>query len=568
MDMNPAITTTTVTGGGIAWAGSLVGSQNPKAPTGYRYSTISKRYKYDDHGNENDSNKNDAREIPTNIQIRFQNRQGVELQETYDVPVNSTIQDLQVLLHELMKKKDTEHRHNDDDNTKMIPYAFYVPLLDLKDQEVEISSTIHDLLLDHVSISTEMVLAVTYQPLSIFRVRPVSRCTDTLTGHTAAILHVSFAPHGKLLASGGGDTMVRFWDTNTATTKFTCAGHKDHVLCTSWSPDGQRFASGDKRGILIVWDPFTGKVHGKHITAHSKWISDLAWEPLHLCKVSNTNDSTENSNQFAICERLATASRDGTVKLWNTRTGNAIRTLSGHTDSVEAVKWSGEGMIVSCSRDRTIKVWNADRGILIRNLTGHGHRVNTLALSSDYICRCGPYDYKNTHFQSQQDMIQVAREKYDAYRTEHGHDTLVSGSDDFTLYVWNYETSKHPVKRLTGHQQAVNFISYSPDGRYFASASFDKKVKVWNGHNGEFLYTLTGHVGAVYQVAWSADSRYLVSASKDSTAKLWDIATGKGKAARDTLPGHADEVYALDWSPISGAVATGSKDRTIKIWKH
>ena len=107
--------------------------------------------------------------------------------------------------------------------------------------------------------------------------------------------------------------------------------------------------------------------------------------------------------------------------------------------------------------------------------------------------------------------------------------------------MWHPTSSKHPAKRLTGHQQAVNHIQFSPDGRYFASASFDKKVKLWNGYSGEFLKTLTGHVGAVYQVAWSSDGRYLVSASKDSTAKLWTIPSGK--AAKATLPGHADEVY-------------------------
>lgn len=69
----------------------------------------------------------------------------------------------------------------------------------------------------------------------------------------------------------------------------------------------------------------------------------------------------------------------------------------------------------------------------------------------------------------------------------------------------------------------MNHLAFSPDGRRFASASFDKKVKVWDGRTGTFLATLNGHVGAVYQVAWSADSRLLVSASKDSTVKLWEM---------------------------------------------
>lgn len=63
-------------------------------------------------------------------------------------------------------------------------------------------------------------------------------------------------------------------------------------------------------------------------------------------------------------------------------------------------------------------------------------------------------------------------------------------------------------------------VSFSPDGRWLASTSFDKSIKVWNGISGAFAATLLGHVGPVYQAAWSSDSRLLVSASKDSTLKV------------------------------------------------
>ena len=76
-----------------------------------------------------------------------------------------------------------------------------------------------------------------------------------------------------------------------------------------------------------------------------------------------------------------------------------------------------------------------------------------------------------------------------------------------------------PKARLTGHQQPVNSILFSPDARKFASASFDKKIKLWHGRTGAFLATLAGHVGAVYALAWAPDSRLVVSASKDSTLK-------------------------------------------------
>jgi ribosome assembly protein 4 len=248
------------------------------------------------------------------------------------------------------------------------------------------------------------------------------------------------------------------------------------------------------------------------------------------------------------------------------------------------VKWGGEGLIYTASRDRTIKVWNAEEGdgkgrvgLLVRTLVGHGHRVNTLAVSCDYICRTGPFDHygriadldkvkDRDSDEWREGAYKAAVAKYNAFKGSGEQERLISGSDDFTLMFWHPTENKRPIKRLTGHQQAVNHLAFSPDSRFFASASFDKKIKLWNGRSGDFVTTMTGHVGAVYQVAWSSDARFLVSASKDSTAKLWEIPSGK--KAKDTLPGHADEVYALDWSPNGASVATGSKDRTIKIWKH
>lgn len=156
---------------------------------------------------------------------------------------------------------------------------------------------------------------------------------------------------------------------------------------------------------------------------------------------------------------------------------------------------------------------------------------------------------------------EAARKRYDAVRGR--GERMISGSDDFTMFLWEPATSKKPLARLTGHQQLVNHVCFSPDGMLLASASFDKSVKIWDGLTGKFLGNLRGHVGAVYQVAWSADSRLLVSASKDSTLKVWDLRTKKLKF---DLPGHADEVYAVDWSPDGEKVASGGKDKVMKLW--
>lgn len=564
--------------GGIAWqSGSLMGINNP-SNFGFRYSSVHKRYKYSSGDNNNEDGDN--KDLPSSIVAQFRNRDGDDVGDQMDLPIHSDADQLSSLIHTLLHADDDDD--DDDSNNKRIPYSFYAKVKrpnpknpsQIIEDDIEVTGSLADLITEH-QISTEDILSLTYHPLAVFKVRPVTRCTDTMPGHTEAILHVSYSPDGRHLASGGGDTTVRFWDTNTCLPRHTCYGHKNHVLCTAWSPDGKRFASADKNGMLITWDPQTGKPIAT-IKAHSKYISSMAWEPMHRIKVkrnASSTSTTTDGKEDSICERLVTASKDNLLKIWNVRTRQCEVTMSGHMDSVESVKWGGEGLIYSCSRDRTIKVWCAeptsssrDVGKLVRTLKGHAHRINSLALSCDYVCRTGPFDHKCKKFPTNQEAIEAAIEKYKNFKGSDEPERLVSGSDDFTLFLWHPTEGKQPIKRLTGHQQLVNHIAFSPDGRYFASASFDKKVKIWNGKSGDFLSTLTGHVGAVYQVAWSADSRFLVSASKDSTAKLWEMPNAK--KARETLPGHADEVYALDWSPNGNSVATGSKDRTIKVWKH
>ena len=227
--------------------------------------------------------------------------------------------------------------------------------------------------------------------------------------HHSNIVHPFSRIQGRHLASGGGDTTVRFWDTNTSLPRHTCYGHKNHVLCTAWSPDGKRFASCDKNGILMTWDPTTGRSIAT-IKAHSKYITSMAWEPMHRIRLQK-NQGT-NDNTISCCERLVTASKDNLIKIWNVRTRQCEVTMAGHMDSVESVKWGGEGLIYSASRDRTIKVWCAepktsskDVGKLVRTLKGHAHRVNSLALSCDYVCRTGPFDHKCKKFTNNEEAI-------------------------------------------------------------------------------------------------------------------------------------------------------------------
>lgn len=345
-----------------------------------------------------------------------------------------------------------------------------------------------------------------------------------------------------------GDKTLRIWDLETQTPMNTLSGHKGWILCIGWSPLGDKLASGSMDNEVRVWS-WEGKEEGV-LRGHTKWITSIAWKPLHREKRGS--------------RLLVSGSKDGTAKVWDVATGRLCFTLFGHSQAVTCVKWSGKGFLLTSSQDRTINMYTEEEGKLIRTLKGHSHWVNTLALSSDYLLRTGPFDHTCPSFSSVEVAHKAALERYNASFPPNKPEILVSGSDDFTLFLWDFENSKKPLSRLHGHQQLINHVCFSPDSRYFATASFDKSIKLWS-FDGKFLATLRGHVASVYQISWSADSRLLVSASKDSTVKVWDFRT---KKLVEDLPGHADEVFAVDWAPDGQTVASGSKDKLLKLWRY
>ncbi|KAJ9604987.1 ribosome assembly [Cladophialophora chaetospira] len=473
------------------------------------------------------------------------------------VPVkDATVKNLETLLNTIQG----------NDPAERLPYRFFFRnerfSAEKDDSNIlDVQNDIYKSILKPGFKTTEDHITLQFTPQAVFRVRAVSRCSASIAGHGEAILATAFSPEtSSRMATGSGDNTARIWDCDTGTPLHTLKGHTSWVLAVSWSPDGKFLATGSMDNTVRLWEPKTGEALGGPLKGHTKWITSLSCEPYHT--------------QAPGKPRLASASKDGTVRIWDIPLRRIDQTLSGHKGSVTCVRWGGLHRLFTSSQDKTIKVWNDRTWNCLHTLSAHTHWVNHLALSTDFALKTSYHDHTAKPPTEASQRTAKAKERFESAARHEGNlvERLISASDDNTIFLWdpssfddNSNATPKPVARLLGHQKQVLHVSFSPDGLYIASTSFDNSLKLWSAQDGKFITTLRGHVGAVYMCSWSADSRLLASCSKDTTVKVWDVRTGKLKM---DLPGHKDEVFALDWSGDGKGVASGGKDKVVKVWKH
>jgi WD40 repeat protein len=324
----------------------------------------------------------------------------------------------------------------------------------------------------------------------------------------------------------------------------TISGHKSSVNRCAISPDGTFIVSASSDGTLRVWDARSGT---ERLNLSNQ--RGATW----CCAVSP-------DNSFII-----SGSADRTLKIWDAQTGVEIRTLFGHTDRVNRCVVSPDGsLIISASSDMTLRVWDAKTGDNLLVLTDHKDNVNDCAVSPDgsFIVSASSdgtvvvWDIKSGKVLH---SFRKSSEEFTCCAISPDGSFIVAGSSDRTLSIWTVKTRKH--RRLTAHRAPINCCAISPDGSLVVSASADNMIKVWDVKTGTNRNIHNHHRGRVNCCAFSPDGSFIVSGSSDQTLILWDAKYGSEQGVI--------RVEYLDSgliSPDGSLVASTTLGGAIEVW--
>ncbi len=378
-------------------------------------------------------------------------------------------------------------------------------------------------------------------------------------------LLVTFSPDRRYIAAASANAYwrnkkdippIQVWDMATGHCIFKVEKKMKNITELAFSPNNNTLAIIEGSNRILLWD--------------------IASEML---KSTLNTDTTPEVLAFSPnSSLLAVGCSDGIVRLWDIDTGSAsstlkrmlntatrqkpIRMFEGHEEygRFKAISFSPDGkQIVSANTDGTVRLWETDSGNEQFTLINHSGSVSALVFNDINHSELPTVTEKPNHSESViKTITSISRRNSQVF-----------------VSVWDVDTGKEfTIDRIENNDEKNSEVAFSPDGRLFVTRDtidFDNcVVRLWDTESKGLLCVLGGKEksgGFQAEVVFSPDGKLLaVSSRQDNSIQIWDVAK---RQTLCRLEGHTTAVISLAFSPDNKTVVSSGwtdKDKTIRIW--
>ena len=341
----------------------------------------------------------------------------------------------------------------------------------------------------------------------------------TLSGHRDLVVIARFTPDGSQVATASYDGTARLWDTATGRERCTM-DHPGPLNMVELSPAGTQLATAASDGVARLWDAATCRQ--LHELAPPEHVPRRDREPQALVAYDPSG------------ARIAVWNDHGPSTIWDTTSGELVRTLDGHRGFTNALAFAPDGgRLVVGFADGNAAIFDVESGRQVIELTGHRGPVIGTRFRSD------------------------------------GKQVLTAG-DDGAAKLWDPATGS--VRLSLEHRAQVRDAQWSPDGHRIVTADSEGGVRIWNATDGRFETMLAGHVDKAMMISFDGRDR-IATASLDGTAMIWDARWTRHLRAFD-IPLDRDraQLFRGDtlgaFSPDGSLVMTvGGSHPEIRLWE-
>ncbi len=291
----------------------------------------------------------------------------------------------------------------------------------------------------------------------------------------------------------------------------TLTGHRDCVYSLREGERNNEFFSGAGDGMIVLWNlqnPDEGDLIAKlpnsvyalcYLRDQNLLVAGHNYDGIHVLNWKERKELTSlQLSKTAIFDiqsfgnNLFVASGDGTVTVVDCRNWSVIKRISNSEKSARTLAINNvQGELAVGYSDNYIRVFDLSNYQLVREWEGHANSVFCLAYSSD-------------------------------------SKTLISGSRDARLKVWDPLANYILITEVAAHLYAINHLAFSPNGKHFVTCSLDKSIKVWDSDNLTLLKVIdkarhAGHATSVNKLLWTSFENQMISASDDRSISVWNI---------------------------------------------